>query len=144
MGFRRQAREAALGFLYQMDAADKLSFENLMSREPQSFLRHFLGETKHAEFYMDIVLGVMSLRSKIDDQIQEVSEHWKIGRMERVDRCLLRIATWELMLQPETPEKVILDEAVELAKKYSTVESSRFVNGLLDELVKKLRKSEPQ
>lgn len=137
MGQRRQAREAALGFLFQMDAAEKFKFEDLVNPAPQFFLKHFLGEAENADFYLRLVQGTLSSRGLIDQAIQRVSENWKLTRMERVDRSVLRLSVFELFFCPETPTKVIIDEAVEMAKKFGSQESSRFVNALLDRLAQK-------
>lgn len=134
MGYRRQAREAALGFLYQQD----FGYETKTS-EPKVFLRHFGLSSALAEFYIAIVEGVSSQQEQLDQEIQAVAEHWKINRMKRVDRCILRIGCWELMNAKETPTRVVIDEAVEVAKKYSTNESASFVNGLLDQLARRHR-----
>lgn len=137
MGYRRLAREAALSFLYQSD----LGLES-MTLDPQSFARHFYPEDRLGDLFLRIVLGVQADQKEVDAAIQAVSEHWKLGRMERIDRVILRLATWEIMKEHETPVRVVIDEAVEIAKKFSTVESAGFVNGLLDQIAKKHRQTE--
>lgn len=123
-----------MSFLYQKD----LGVET-MTLEPISFARHFEVPPDYRDFFLEIVRGVESSRAQIDLEIENVAEHWKLYRMEKIDLAILRIATWELMEAQKTPYKVILDEAVEIAKKFSTNESASFVNGLLDRLAKKLR-----
>lgn len=137
MGYRRQAREAAMSFLYQNDY-------RLPSRtaDPRKFAQHFGVPDKYLEFFMNIVSGVQETQPEIDQKIESVAEHWKLYRMERIDRAILRLATWELQMAMETPYRVILDEAVEIAKKFSTTESASFVNGILDRLSQKLRPEE--
>lgn len=137
MGSRRQSREAALKFLYQRDSG----FPSVVS-SAVDFARHFEVPEAHRSFYFDIVYGIESVQLELDEAIQAVAEHWKLSRMARVDRCILRMATWELRFHQEAPYRVILDEAVELAKKYSSAESPSFVNGLLDQLSKRYRADE--
>ena len=83
--------------------------------------------------------GVMARREAIDALITEVSTNWRIGRMAHVDRNLLRLATWELLEAPETPVRVILNEAIEIAKRFGTQDSRAFINGLLDRLAARVR-----
>jgi N utilization substance protein B len=131
MGYRRMAREAALGYLYQSDLGLKARTD-----DPSLFVKHFEIKEDSREFFLSLIHGVLKEQNCIDEELQRVSEHWKLQRMARVDRVILRMATWELMFSKDTPFKVILDEAVEIAKKFSTTESASFVNGLLDELAK--------
>ena len=137
MGHRRQAREAALSYLYQKDFGLDSG-----TNDPQRFVKYFFEPPLFEGLFKDIVQGLKLEQEEIDQMIQEVADHWKLGRMERIDRVILRIATWELKHALDTPVRVIIDEAVEIAKKFSTTESARFVNGLLDQLAKKLRKDE--
>jgi len=85
-----------------------------------------------------IVCGVESSLSEIDKKIEEASQNWRLMRMSRVDRNLLRLGTWELMFKPDVPRAVILDESVELAKSFGSEESSGFVNGVLDRIASDL------
>jgi N utilization substance protein B len=85
--------------------------------------------------YADAVLrGVAEQLGAIDEKITTASKNWRLERMSRVDRNLLRLGTWELMFRADVPRAVVLDEAVELAKSYGTDESSSFVNGVLDRI----------
>jgi N utilization substance protein B len=79
-----------------------------------------------------IVRGVASMLAELDKRIGSASQNWRLERMSRVDRNLLRMSTWELIVQKEVPRAVVIDEAVELAKSYGTEDSSGFVNGVLD------------
>ncbi len=137
MGQRHLAREAALGFLYQADLSLEASILN-----PEKHASHFFGSEPMAELYNRLCYGVQQDRDSLDEKIQSCSEHWKIARMERVDRVILRIAAWELLNEPETPSKVVIDEAVELAKKFSTTESASFVNGVLDQFARRFAPKE--
>lgn len=138
MGYRRQARESAMSYLYQRDLGLPTSTD-----EPLKFAAHFELPASFREFFLDIVKGVLEKQERIDSEIEDVAEHWKLYRMERIDRAILRVATWELLEAPSTPYRVVLDEAVEIAKKFSTAESAAFVNGILDRLARKLRPDFP-
>jgi N utilization substance protein B len=112
--------------LFAIDAAG--------SSAPQvmrDFWREFPGDAEGREYAEAILLGVVADREGIDARISKASEHWRIGRMTRVDRNVLRLATWELVQELTTPRAVILDEAVELAKRFGSEDSGAFVNGVL-------------
>lgn len=97
----------------------------------RDFWREFPGDAEGRTYAEAIVLGVMADRESVDGRITRASEHWRLSRMTRVDRNVLRLATWELVHQPATPRAVILDEAVELAKRFGSEDSGAFVNGVL-------------
>lgn len=134
MGYRRKVRELALGYLYQKDSG-----VDVVTLEPSVYARHFGVPGSQRDFFMALINGVLEDLAKLDADIEKTAEHWKINRMARVDRVLMRIAAWELLRSEETSHKVIIDEAVELAKKFSTEESARFVNGILDQIAKQYR-----
>lgn len=90
----------------------------------------------------EIVDGVTDHREEIDELIETYAQGWTLERMPNVDRSLLRIASWEMLYNPEVPVAVSIDEAVELAKEFSTDDSSRFVNGLLGNIAQHAAKSE--
>jgi N utilization substance protein B len=83
---------------------------------------------------LELVDGVSAHQEELDSLIARYSEHWRLERMVAVDRSLLRLSTYELLYQPEIPPKVVLNEAVELAKRYGTEESGAFVNAILDRI----------
>ena len=91
-----------------------------------------------------VVRGVESHRDEVDAILRKVSEHWALERMPLVDRAVLRIGCYELGWQPELPTGVVISEAVELAKEYSTKDSGRFVNGMLGRIAEDLRGQEPE
>lgn len=91
-------------------------------------------------FAEELVVGIADHLEPIDGAISSLSTNWTVGRMARVDRALLRLAAFELLYCPDTPASVILNEAIEIAKRYGTKESPAFVNGLLDQLAKTHRK----
>lgn len=134
MGIRHQSREAALGFLYQKDTGVESMTEN-----PLRYLQHFQVPEAYHDFFLKVTEGVAAHLSEIDSEIESVAEHWKLYRMQRVDRTILRIASWELLYCLETDHQVIINEAVELAKEYGSQDSASFVNGLLDRIARKVR-----
>jgi N utilization substance protein B len=108
------------------------------------FWRTYEDADPEGKAYADaIVRGVADNLDGIDKKIAAASQNWRLERMSRVDRNLLRLGTWELMFRSDVPRAVILDEAVELAKSFGTDESSGFVNGVLDRIAENLgRKDE--
>lgn len=130
-GSRTRARERALQALYQVDLAgadpvDALSTAWKSDEEPQ--------EADAAAFSEELVKGVCAHRAEIDAKIEATSHHWRVERMAKVDRNVLRLAVFELLFQGETPHKVVLNEAVELAKTFGSEESGAFINGILDKI----------
>jgi len=103
------------------------------------FWRTFEDADPEGKPYADaIVRGVADNLDGIDKKVTAASQNWRLERMSRVDRNLLRLGTWELMFRADVPRAVILDEAVELAKSFGTDESSGFVNGVLDRIAENL------
>jgi N utilization substance protein B len=94
------------------------------------------GEGKDDEYSRILLSGVLDKVSEIDGRIEACSEHWRLDRIAVVDRNILRIAVYELLYKPDIPYKVIIDEAIEIAKSYGTTESGAFINGVLDHLHK--------
>ena len=134
-GRRRKAREVALQFLYQLDLQNEL---DPSPHTAEFWSRHPLDEEPR-EFADGLVRGTKSLQPKIDELIGRYTEHWDLDRMAVVDRNLLRLAIYELGWREETPPKVVINEAIEIAKKFGTRESSRFINGILDRIHRELR-----
>jgi len=135
MGKRRKGREVALQFLYQLDlhgAGDPLPHEH------EFWERHPVDPDTRT-FAEALVRGSKQHQSKTDQLITQYAEHWDLERMAVVDRNILRLAVHELLWQPDVPPKVAINEAIELAKKFGTAESSRFINGLLDRILKEHR-----
>ena len=129
MGARHSGREAALQMLFQLEvsAVDASTVIHL-------FWRHFESVPEGKDYADEIVLGVAEKLETIDAEITRASDHWRIERMSRVDRNILRLGTYELLHQPTVPGPVILDEAVELAKSFGSEGSSVFVNGVLNKI----------
>lgn len=97
----------------------------------RDFWREFPGDAEGRPYSETLVRSVAKERPELDERISRASDHWKLPRMTRVDRNVLRLATWELLHELETPRAVIIDEAVELAKKFGTEDSGAFVNGVI-------------
>jgi len=97
--------------------------------------RRTLGEQKLAEFTSALITGVREHQARIDAMIQEVAENWRLDRMAAIDRNILRLGAYEVLFCPDVPPKVAINEALDLAKRYSTSQSSRFVNGILDRVL---------
>jgi len=101
-------------------------------------LRHALGrlssEKSLVDFARDLVLGCWKHREELDSRIAVVAENWEIHRMAVIDRNILRMATYEILHCPDIPPKVSINEAIELAKRFSTADSGAFVNGVLDRI----------
>jgi N utilization substance protein B len=130
MGARTKARECALQALYQLDTSGGDAREAV-----RGVLAHFEDADKETERFADeLVRGVQSERAAIDELIQKSSTHWKLDRMARVDRNILRLGVYELLRRADVPVRVTLNEAVELGKKFGSEESSSFVNGVLDRI----------
>ena len=132
MPTRREARERALSLCYEAEVrgldADALLAALAAPPDP------------YAE---DVVRGVEVHRDEIDAILRKVSEHWALERMPLVDRAVLRIGCYELGWQPDLPTGVVISEAVDLAKQYSTKDSGRFVNGMLARIAEDLRGHDP-
>ena len=93
------------------------------------------------EFADELVIGCANSQEQLDAKIRGVSKHWRLERMARVDRNIIRLATYELMHRPDIPRRVTLNEAVELAKRFGNEESPAFVNGVLDRIADDLGKA---
>jgi N utilization substance protein B len=128
MGARRSGREAALQMLFQIEASGTGADEAI-----RLFWRSFAADAdpEGREYAEAAVRGVCFEREQLDEHISEASAHWRVERMARVDRNVLRLGTWELAHRPDVPRAVVLDEAIELAKAFGTDDSSAFVNGVL-------------
>ena len=128
---RSRGREVALQVLYQIEQNPGVP----VTEVHQFINRRTLGEQKLAEFTAALIAGVREHQARIDAMIQEVAENWRLDRMAAIDRNILRLGAYEVLFCPEVPAKVAINEALELAKRYSTSQSSRFVNGILDRVL---------
>lgn len=126
MGARRSGREAALQMLFAMEASSVGPEEVI-----PAFWRNFEGDPEGRPYAEALVRGIAPLLADLDKRISAASTNWRIERMSRVDRNLLRLGSYELAHRTDVPRAVVLDEAVELAKSFGSDDSSVFVNGVL-------------
>ncbi len=127
MGLRRRGRELALQMLYQHELAGTdveamiVSFEELQQAPPAT-----------RDFAVSLARGVIAQLQDLDTRLVDQADNWRLERMAAVDRNILRLAMYELMYAGDTPPAVVIDEAVEIAKRFGSERSSQFVNGVLD------------
>jgi transcription antitermination factor NusB len=134
MGKRRRARELAIQVLFHMEYNPGDPGESF-DRVCESF-----GPPKEVRAYSrEVVLGVWEKKADLDRLIRKSSKNWRVERMTRVDRNILRIAIYEVVYRKDVPPKVSIDEAVELGKRYGTEESGAFINGILDHIYNELK-----
>src|SRR5262245_51167521 len=127
MGARTEGRESALQMLFAMEASGG-SAERVIA----AYWRETPGDPEGRAFADAALRGVAEGLDQIDEAIRKASTNWRLERMARVDRNVLRLGAWELLHSKDVPRAVILDEAVELAKRFGSEESGAFVNGVLD------------
>jgi N utilization substance protein B len=132
VGTRRRARELVLQLLYQNELTD-VSLEEMQ----RGFEEWQNASDTVREFADTLLRGTLEKMSAIDEELGRQTTHWRLERLAAVDRNILRLAMYELIFQSETPHAVVIDEAIEIAKKYGAKDSSRFVNGVLDGFVKR-------
>jgi transcription antitermination protein NusB len=130
MGMRRRGRELALQMLYQHELSG-----NPMASILASFEELLLAPDATREFASRLALGAVDNQGEIDGRLAEQADNWKLDRMAAVDRNILRLAMYELLFATDTPPAVVIDEAVEIAKRFGSERSSQFVNGVLDGFV---------
>jgi N utilization substance protein B len=157
-GKRRMAREMAVQMLYQSDLGGSTLSHIFTSFDLSEYLAREAAEEKKRgipspeeraeqsrrrlrvdeafEYAQALVRGTVEGQEKIDELIRSQADNWRLERMPPVDRNILRLAVYEMLHEQETPKLVVLDEAIELAKKFGSEQSGRFVNGLLDGLLK--------
>ena len=141
MGSRRKARECALQMLFAADVAEMPATE---------VVRGYWAELGEAdlddtarEFATRLAAGTLSNLELLDDRIRSRAEHWRISRMAVVDRNILRLAVYEFLFEP-TPRTVAINEALEIARRFSTYEATQFINGILDAIKRDLDEQQPQ
>ena len=141
MGSRRKARECALQMLFAADVAEMTADDVVRSYwaelgEPE------LDETAR-EFSSRLAAGTIANLELLDERIRSRAEHWRISRMAVVDRNILRLAVYEFLFEP-TPRTVAINEALEIARRFSTYEATQFINGILDAIKRDLDEQQPQ
>ena len=144
MGSRHEAREWALQFLFQsefnqeesLDEGFRLFWENMDAEAPAADMqaRNSPARVRTRQFAEELARGVIAHHQDIDPLIAKYADNWEIARMGTVDRNAMRIAAFEMLYRDDIPPVVSINEAVELAKAYSSIESGKFVNGILDRI----------
>ena len=141
MGSRRKARECALQMLFAADVSQT---------PPDQLVKTYwaeLGETdiedSAREFATRLATGTLARLNELDERIRQRAEHWRISRMAIVDRNILRLAVYEFLFEP-TPRTVAINEALEIARRFSTYEATQFINGILDAIKRDLDEQQPE
>ena len=129
MSRRSKGREAALQMLFQQDLNPDMDYHTV-----RDLIREQLHDEDLYEFAWHLFIGVMERRNELDARIETIAQNWSLKRMAPTDRNVLRIGTFEILFL-NTPPRVAIDEALELAKRYGTAQSSQFVNGILDRII---------
>ena len=138
-GARRQARAYALQILYARDVDAATDVGNAVAKWDADFELEL--EPAAREFAQQLVRAAVERAPAVDELITSASKNWRLERMSRVDRNILRLGSVELSAFPDVPVKVVINEAVELAKRFGTAESPAFVNGILDRIAGVLGRS---
>ncbi len=136
---RTQGREGALKVMYQKEMTGEKADEalrNFFESQPKM-------DPELRSFIVKLVAGVEDNAADLDKKVEAVVENWSMSRIAVLDRNILRMAVYEMTEMTETPQKVVVNEAVNLAKKYSGENSGKFVNGILDKLMRKTPDAEP-
>ena len=126
---RRTAREKALQAIFQIDVSEV---------DPASAIEHVLEDAPSNEFLNELVNGVVENKETIDEMIRKNLENWTLERLATVDRNLLRLSVYELLFCRDTPQNVVIDEGIEIAKLYGDDQSSKFINGVLSKIKQQL------
>ena len=134
---RRKAREYALQILFQVDFTKK----RIDNKDLEEFWSGKKESRSVKEFTEDLVRGTLNSIDEIDAMIERVTENWLLKRMAAVDRNILRFAAYEILYRKDIPSAVTINEAIEIAKKFSSAESAPFINGILDRLAKESDKA---
>ena len=139
MGKRRLSREIALQFLYSCDISDDFDRSRLSVFWEFAIKSNRLKVGKNSddqliEFADVLINGIIDNIQEIDKLIEQYASNWKFSRITYIDRNILRLATFEILFMADIPPAVSIDEAVDIAKKYSTPDSGKFVNGILDKI----------
>lgn len=144
MGKRRFAREMATQMLYQAEVGGSSSREVLAHFDLSDYLAAAPGDYPARRQLVDdafayareLVVGALDHREDVDRLIRSQADNWRLERMPAVDRNILRLAVYEMLYRDDTPALVVVDEAIEIAKKFGTEQSGRFINGLLDGILR--------
>jgi transcription antitermination protein NusB len=137
VGIKRQARECALQILYPLDALGTPTDDDAIDGCAR-FFDNFDAQQRARAHAEELVRGVVRHRDELDALVQRHSPRWKVARMAMVDRNVLRALSYELKHDTDTPPRVLIDEGIEIAKRFGAEESARFVNGVLDGVAREL------
>ena len=137
----RKARECALQMLFAADVAETRADE--LARTFWSELADEELDEQDREFATRLAVGTLSHLQEVDERIKSRAEHWRIDRMATVDRNVLRLAVYEFLHEP-TPRTVAINEALEVARRFSTYEATQFINGILDAIKRDLDQQAPE
>jgi N utilization substance protein B len=135
VGSRSRGREQAFQILFFIDLTGTTADAAI-----PLFRANFESEETGSDFIRDLVSGVSGRRDDLDRLIETASQNWRLSRMSRIDRNILRLGAFELLHSPDVPPSVAMDEAIELAKKYGDEHSPSFVNGILDRISREPKK----
>lgn len=135
MSLRRKSRELALQYLYQVDQSGDFTGDIAAMSE------HFDVNKKALPYAQELVEGIRVHWNDLNELIESHAKNWRLGRMAIIDRNILRIAAFELAHQNDVPTSVALNEAIEIAKRFSTDDAAPFINGILDSMSRNVRKS---
>lgn len=141
---RRLAREIALQSLYQIDmneVSPETAIETVLEEarsENEADLEIEGGKVAGSPYLTDLVEGTIRNKERIDETLSVYLTGWKVDRLSKVDRQILRLAAYEMLFGTEVPPKVVVNEAIELAKRFGSDESGKFVNGVLGKMIKEL------
>jgi transcription antitermination protein NusB len=130
MGKRREGREAAVQFLFQ----DDLNKTEALPQALEEFWKLRDATTRTRQFATELINGVLQHHDAIDERIRKVTANYELHRIAPVDRNILRVAIYEMLYTSEVPPVVCINEAIEIAKRFGSEDSGRFVNGILDRL----------
>jgi transcription antitermination protein NusB len=141
MGTRRKARECALQMLFAADVVKMR--ESVLTKDYWNELGEPEIDEATREFANKLAVGTLRELETVDERIRSRAEHWRIPRMAIVDRNVLRLAVYEFLYE-QTPHTVVINEALEIARRFSTFEATQFINGILDAIKHDLEKEQPQ
>ena len=133
MGKRRSSRELAMKFLYQRELND-----GIVEQQMEEFWERNPCQNEIQQFTEELLQTVFKNKKQIDEVLDKASDNWSLSRMAIIDRNLLRLAACEIMFNKNVPAKAVIDEAIEIAKKYGCGDSSSFINGVLDRINKEI------
>jgi N utilization substance protein B len=141
MGSRRKARECALQMLFAADVSEMRADQ--LARSYWNELGEADVDEAAREFATRLATGTLAHQDELDERIRSRAEHWRISRMAIVDRNILRLSVYEFLYEP-TPRTVTINEALEIARRFSTYEATQFINGILDAIKRDLDEQHPQ